>query len=264
MISRRHGFSFRLPGGACLLLIVCFAALAVSPRPLAAAATVELVGDPWPPYVTGRLGEYADGGVAVKIIEQVFADIDGIEVRFPLIPWKRALLEVESGSRDGIPLLVKTPERETYMRYTQPLVTGYNLVWSVAETGEAFQWKTIDDLKSRSIGVVTGYSYGEAIDRAIAAGDLNALEAPNVEQLFSMLEAGRVELILANDAVGYALAKKHPGVVIEPARRALNSETFYIGISRKSAAAGLVPRINAAIDRLRRDGVIERIVRGGD
>ena len=251
------------PRGVFLCLIVCLL-LAAASRPLAASSTVELVGDPWPPYVTGSLGEYADGGVAVKIIERVFAEIDGAEVQFPLIPWKRALLEVERGSRDGIPALLKTPEREAYMDYTAPLVTGQNLVWSVADDGAAFEWTSIDDLKGRKVGVVTGYSNGDRMDQAIAAGQINAIEAPNVRQLFLMLEAGRVELALANDAVGYELAKKHRRVAIKPARRALNSETFYIGISKKSDAVELIPAINAAMERLRRDGVIDRIVRGED
>ena len=245
-----------------LLLLLSIAAVGLAPRLAAAQVTVELVGDPWPPYIEGRLGDYAEDGVAVRIIERVFDEIDGAEVRFPLIPWKRALLEVEHGSRDGIPMLLKTPERETYMRYTLPLVTGYNLVWSVANNGPVFEWSVIDDLKGKRIGVVTGYSYGADVDRAIELGEIPALEAPSVEQLFSMLEAGRVELILANDAVGYELAKQHPKVSIKPARRATNAETFYIGFSKKSAAVALIPEINLTIDRLRKDGVIERIVRG--
>jgi len=232
-------------------------------NPLQAQQTLTLVGDPWPPYVNGELGSDADSGIAVDIAAQIFSRFDGVEVRFPLIPWKRALLEVEQGSSDGIGMLLKTPEREAYMAFTVPLITGQNLVWSVADAdGNAFEWEQIADLQDRRIGAVKGYSYGDEMDRSFASGTIDPIWAPNVEQLFAMLAAGRVDLAVANDAVGYALARQFPGLAIRPARNPVNSETFYMGFSRKSTAAALVPQINAAIRELHDNGVIDRLVRG--
>ncbi len=239
-----------------LLLCICWSGQAMGGQ------TVNLVGDPWPPYVEGRLGEYANGGIAVDIIERVFAEIDGVEVRFPLIPWKRALLEVERGLSDGIPMLLRTPERERFMTYTVPLVTGQNLIWSVADAGAGFEWTSVGDLYGRRIGIVEGYSYGEEMDGSFASGEISAVRAPTVEQLFEMLVAGRLELVMANDAVGYALSRGYGDVGIRPAARPINSETFYIGMSKKSPSVELIPEINRAIEKLRRDGVIDRIVRG--
>lgn len=254
-----------VPAVSLARLLVIAAALFAAPFGQAGTArlTVDLVGDPWPPYVEGEPGEYATGGVAVEIIRRVFDEIGDAEVRFPLIPWKRALLEVERGSTDGIPMLLKTPEREAYMQFSAPLVTGYNLVWSVVRDGAVYEWSRIEDLHGKTLGVVKGYSYGADIDGAIAAGRIAALEAPNVEQLFAMLEAGRIELVLANDAVGYALTRQQRAVEIKPSQRPANAETFHIGLSKKSPAVGLLPQIDRAIDRLRRQGVIERIVQRG-
>lgn len=261
--SQRSFIAYRRSAAGLLRTLLLAAALALAPGGQAGAArfTVNLVGDPWPPYVEGELGEFAERGVAVEIIQRVFAEIADAEVRFPLIPWKRALLEVERGSSDGIPLLLKTPEREAYMLFSVPLVTGYNLIWSIsAAEGAQFEWNDIEDLRAKTIGVVQGYSYGDEIDRAIAAGSIVTLAAPSVEQLFAMLEAGRIDVIMANDAVGFELARQHRGVVIRPSKRPVSAETFYIGLSKKSPSVALIPQINQAIDRLRRDGVIERIV----
>lgn len=254
------------PAAALLArLLVAAAMLALAPfgQPGAAGLTVDLVGDPWPPYVEGELGEFAERGVAVEIIRQVFAEIEDVEVRFPLIPWNRALLEVERGGTDGIPMLLKTPEREAYMDFSAPLITGYNLVWSIARDGAVFDWNRIEDFHGKILGVVKGYSYGAEIDGAIAAGRISVLQAPTVEQLFAMLEAGRIDLVLANDAVGYALARQRREIEIKPSRRPVNSETFYIGLSKKSPSVRLIPEIDRAIERLRRAGIIERIVQRG-
>lgn len=244
-------------GGLVLLLLVAWCNPAVAQR------TVSLVGDPWPPYVNGNLGEYAETGIAVEIINRVFAQIEGVQASFPLIPWKRALLEVERGQSDGIAMLLKTAERERYMRYSAPLITGYNLLWYLEKApGEAFVWNRIEDLHGLRIGAVEGYSYGDEIDAAIAAGEIVAVLGPTVEHLFAMLVAGRVDLVMANDAVGYELARQSRDIKIRPAERPTNAETFYMGISKLSPAVDLLPQIDLAITRLQRDGVIERIVRG--
>ena len=244
--------------GRLSCFFICIACTANS----MAQQTVELVGDPWPPYVKGELGEFADSGIAIAIINRIFAQIDGVEVRFPLIPWKRAMLEVERGHSDGIPMLLKTAEREDFMVFTEPLLTGYNLVWSIDSANGAFEWDSIENLYGKNVGVVEGYSYGQEMDRGMADGLVNSVKAPTVERLFAMLAAGRVDLIMANDAVGYEIARGYENVKIRPARRPTNSETFYIGLSKKSPVVGLLPQINQAISNLQRDGVIARIVRG--
>ncbi len=244
-------------------ILVAAIALAAASNAVAVPQTVSLVGDPWPPYVNGELGEYADSGIAVDIVNRVFAQIDGADARFPLIPWKRALREVEYGQSDGIAILLKTEERERYMEYSVPLVTGYQLVWSIAgETGAVFEWDSIEDLHGKRVGVIEGYSYGDDIDAAIAAGAITPVRAPSVEHQFAMLVAGRIDLVLENDAVGYELARKYTDIDIRPARRPTNAETFYLGLSKKSPAVSLLPQINVAIIKLRDTGVIERLVRG--
>lgn len=228
-----------------------------------AEQTIKLVGDPWPPYVNGELGKDATSGVAVEIAKKIFSQIDGVEVRFPLIPWKRALREVEEGQSDGIGLLLKTAERERYMIYTVPLVIGEGLIWSATGgISNPFEWTSIKDLYGRSIGIIQAYSYGDELDHGIETGDLTVITAPTVGHLFAMLANGRIELALANDAVGYSQVHKFPNAGIMPAKLPIVSETFYMGISRKSPAVELVPAINRAIESLRAAGTIDLIVRG--
>jgi ABC-type amino acid transport substrate-binding protein len=225
---------------------------------------VTLTGDPWPPYVVGELGSNADSGIAVDLVEQIFAQIPDTEVEFPLVPWNRALREVEVGIKDGIALLLKTPERERYLDYTAPLFTAYSLVWYKTEDfPEGFRWSTLEDFDRYTIGVVQGYSYGDAIDAAIESEAFSVTQVPTVELLFVMLARGRVDIALANDAVGYALANEHETLArIVPAARATDQDVFHLAFSKRTAARELIPTIDRIIADLREDGFIERLIKG--
>lgn len=224
---------------------------------------VTFVGDPWPPYVEGELGNDAESGIAVKIVHEIFSRIDNNSARFPLIPWQRALQEVEQGYHDGIALLLKTPEREAYMTYSVPFIVGSNLVWSAGNSnGEVFEWEEIDDFYNRRIGIIQGYSYGETLEQAFNAGLISAVKTPTVEHMFAMLANGRIDLALANDAVGAALAKKYPDAGIAAASKPTESDVFFLAISKKSSAVTLIPEINLIIKDLQADGFIDSVIRG--
>ena len=221
--------------------------------------TVTFVGDPWPPYVEGVLGEDAKAGVAVEVVNEIFSHIENVNARFPLIPWNRALIEVEAGSQDGIGILLKTPEREEFMVYSVPMITSMNMVWSTADN--VFEWDSVEDFHGLRVGIIDGYSYGEELDRNFKTGRIVTVKLSTVERMFTMLANDRIDLALANEAVGAALAKEFPQAGIRSANRATDSEIFFLAISRKSSAVGYIPEINRIILELQASGVIQRIIR---
>lgn len=224
---------------------------------------VTFVGDPWPPYVEGVLGSDAESGIAVEIVHGIFSQIDDSRARFPLIPWQRALREVEQGYHDGIALLLKTPEREAYMTYSMPFIVGSSLVWSAGNaSGEVFEWNQIEDFYNKRVGIIQGYSYGETFEQAIDSGTISIVKTPTVEHMFAMLANGRIDLALANDAVGAALAKKYPDAGIAAASKPTESDVFFLAISKKSSAVTLIPEINRIITDLQSSGFIDSVIRG--
>lgn len=232
--------------------------------PLHAESVVTLTGDPWPPYVIGELGGEATGGSCIELVQKLFARLDDVGVSFPLIPWERALREVREGSKDGIVLLLKTPEREEYMEYTDPLFTSYNLVWySKRRFPAGFEWKRLEDFSPYSLGIVRGYSYGDEVDQALQKGELKATEVNTVDQLFTMLAGDRIDLALANDGVGFALARQHSKAEVVAANMATGEDVLYVAFSRRSEARRLIPQINEILAELRDQGVVERTIRGG-
>lgn len=234
--------------------------LSTSSSSLSAERTVTLTGDPWPPYMLGELGQEATGGVGRDLILAIFDRIDGVEVSFPLIPWKRALREVRAGTKDGIAILLKTAEREHYIDYTDELFASLNLVWySRKRFAQGFEWDNLSDLKRYRLGITRDYSYGETIDRAIEDDRLAATQVTTVNQLFAMLAQNRVDLALANDVVGCALAKQYSGIVA--AQKETGADVYHIGFSKLSPARALISSVDRIISELKEERIIDKMIR---
>lgn len=245
---------------AAVLLLMSSVLLVTQTR---AEDVLTLTGDPWPPYVIGTEGSPdAEGGLGVDLIRNLFDRIDGVSVRFPLMPWKRALKEVELGRYDGICLLLRTSERESYMAFSEPLLASRSLIWYRRERfSDGFKWDRFQDLLSYHVGAIRGYSYGPQMDEAIAEGKVRVTKVSSLRQLFQMLARGRVDLVFANDAVGLAMAERFAAEAeIVAAHKPTGEDVYHIGFSRKSGAARWLPQVNAAIAEMQDDGTIARTV----
>lgn len=229
-----------------------------------AQQTIILASDPWPPFVLGKEGSPATGGVGVTLINAIFDRIDNTHVHIPLMPWKRVLNNVRQGRVDGTQFLYKTPERSEYMVFSDPLFLSQDLAWySKIHHPNGLSWQTIDDLKPYTIGGVSGYSYSPDIDKAKEKNALKYVEADNTEQLFTMLVGGRIDIALANKVVGTSQVKLHaPERPIIAMDKAIAQEHFYIGISKKRQGQLLVSDINKALKTLKAEGMIEQIIYG--
>lgn len=245
---------------------VCFAiALFASATAGSEPRVVELVCDPWPPYVMGEMGGEATVGAGVDVMRAIFDRLNNVELYIGLMPWKRALREVERGNKDGIAILLKTPEREEYMLYSDVVFTSHNAVW-FTESGfpNGFDWRDYADLQRYKIGVIRGHSYGGDLDQIIAAKTFRVTQLSSAEQLFAMLDKGRIDLAIADRLVGGALIKQYArqGMQFQfvAADRPAATEVYHISLSRQSAHRDLLPAINQAIAELRDEGVIQTLV----
>lgn len=244
-------------------MVVLVAASFIWHGSVLARPAITLVSDPWPPYVYGELGKTASSGIALDLVNEIFSRVGEVDVRLLIIPWKRALMEVERGYYDGIPMLLKTAEREEYLVYSIPMLVGKNLAWSLeSASGRCFEWQDLSDFDGRRVGVIQDYSYGQRFDQKIADGTLSVIVVPSVSHLFDMLVNDRLDVALANDAVGRAMSRKYPDFKIRAAKRPTDTDTFFMALSKKSAHAGLMPEINRVIRELQKEGFIEGLVKG--
>ncbi|MBR7747028.1 substrate-binding periplasmic protein [Undibacterium baiyunense] len=96
---------------------------------------------------------------------RVFSAIEkdhNIQFSLQIYPWNRAvkIASTEGGLIFGLSL---TPERAEIFRFSEPVV--YQYLWLVTRTDQQFPFKTIEDLKGKTIGVVRGSKYGGEFDR---------------------------------------------------------------------------------------------------
>ncbi len=95
----------------------------------------------------------------------VFARIEkdlNIQFRLQMYPWNRAvkIASTEGGLIFGLSL---TPERAEIFNFSEPVV--YQYLWLVTRADQQFDYKTIQDLKGKTIGVVRGSKYGGEFDQ---------------------------------------------------------------------------------------------------
>lgn len=220
--------------------------------------------DPWPPFMLGEEGEEAVEGIGVELMRAIFSRVDGASITIPLVPWKRALNSVRSGSADGIPLLYKTTEREEYMIFSDSLFPSQDLVWySKNHFPNGLEWQTADDFSPYRMGIVSGYSYSEEIDKAIADKKFAVTKVKNTHQLFTLLAGGRVDVAIANRVVGTSLIKKNvDNRHIISMKKPIAEDDYYIAFSKKTSAKEFLPLVNKAIAELKAEGKIETIVYG--
>jgi polar amino acid transport system substrate-binding protein len=234
--------------------------------PVSASAEKTLIfpNDPWPPFVLGKEGSESTEGIGVDLMRAIFSRIDGVSVKIPLVPWKRALNLVEQGKADAIPLLYKTAERELVMDFSDALFPSQDLVWySKSHFPNGLEWKVTDDFKPYTMGVVTGYNYSKEIDKAINDREIKTVKAKNVKQLLIMLSGGRIDVAIANKVVGAALIKKEfKNRNIISMKKPISEDNYYMAFSKKTSARDLLPKINSVIAELKKEGEIQKIIYG--
>ncbi len=217
--------------------------------------------DPWPPFTIGYKGMAPTGGISVKILEEIFAQMEGVEIKMILLPWKRCLHDVESGNIDGLMMALKSKQRP-YLIYPEP-VLNYNvrLFYLKNKFPEGFQWNGVEDLSQYWIGLLAGSTMGEQFDTAMEKGILKVEQSRDFELNFRKLMIQRVDLVVSNEIVGdywahqngvSHLIEKHPKSVLE--------SPYYIPISKKSSLVQHLPTLNRVILQLKESKAIQRIV----
>ena len=79
-----------------------------------------------------------------------------------------------------------------------------------------------------------------------------------------MLMAGRVDAVMANESVGYALLKQFDwqDQVVITDKSLLPERKYYMGFSKISDAGKYIPQINKILAEMKANGTIDKLVKG--
>jgi len=178
----------------------------------------------------------------------------GLELKLVTLPSERSLLAANQGEVDGeglrvaglgeqYPNLLRVPERYvgiSFVAFARDATITLDRGW--------------DSLKPYRVAFIQGWKMFEA--NAAGARIVNKVDKP--EQLFQMLEQGRVDVALYTLADGVALARKMGLTAIAPVTPSLRDVDMFLYLHKKHEA--LVPRLTQALREMKADGTYNRVL----
>jgi polar amino acid transport system substrate-binding protein len=206
------------------------------------------------PFMFAR-GESAEG-LYPQLIRAAFQQMD-TAVRLEAVPWSRALRQLDQ-AECGVAGIYRNTER--LQKYDFSAAIFVERLRLYTRRGRGLSFSGIPDLAGLRIGVIRGWSYGDAFDRARQAGQLVAEEVAADAQNFSKLESGRLDAVLAVEQAGATLLAggAYPSVQALPRPLAVNST--HLAFHKSARSAALLKRFDEAMEQLRRNGVHDRLV----
>ena len=161
--------------------------------------TIKLVADPYPPYQFKE--NHLIKGIDYEIIRSSFSE-HNIKITVELLPWDMCMNSIRRKEADGIFQIVRTPEREALVLFSDPLRTASTFFLRRADTDITIQSDAglQSQLKDALVGVLSGYSYNPDID-----GLEKTREYQSQEGLLQALTGNEVDLIVMDSGVAYHL-----------------------------------------------------------
>lgn len=222
-----------------------------------AQESIALSNGEWPPYFSPQ---FKYGGLGSRIGSEAFA-LAGIKVNYEYLPWKRGLEHARSGQVEGAIGWRKTPKREKYFYFSEPILSA-DVVFFHREGGH-FNWENITDIGHLKIGATLGYSYIDQLAEAVYQNRGKVDIAPTDEINLQKLVAGRIDIFPCSIAVGYYLlrTKFTPGTadMVKYHPKPLIDSPLYLLISKRTDnAKELITRFNRGLKLLRESGQYEQ------
>lgn len=178
----------------------------------------------------------------------------GVDFKLISLPSERSLHSANLGEVDGeglrvpglasqYPNLVQVPER----------YIGISFVAFARDTSIRLDhgW---DSLKPHRVAFINGWKMFEGS----AGGARVVTKVDKAEQMFLMLDGGRIDLALYTRTDGVALARRMGLSSIVPLAPALKDVDMYLYLNRKHEA--LVPKLAQALREMKSDGSYNRIL----
>jgi len=215
----------------------------------------------WPPYTYEKSGT-STKGLSLDLMTEIFRRLK-LPFELKLYPMQRCINQMKTGIRDAMTMISKNSDREKILDFTLPIMESVGFVYYDASRKQSIEWNQFSDLKPYHIGIVMGYNYGEAFNNARSKNKLSVQEVIRIEQNFSKLIAGRIDVMLANQAEISEFLRINPKYQkrIKAAKKPYLSYTYHMGFSRRSETRQMIPSVNKIILEIKTDGTMNRILK---
>lgn len=218
--------------------------------------------DQWPPYMYSQAGG-APSGLDMELAQAIVKEAGCTLRLLPELPTSRRRLLFEQGGIDLMLAASITPERRRQARFSIPyrhesvglftrtsLLSSYRMVVS------------LDTLVTLNLALLApkvgwyGPAYARLQPKLTAAGQLSTFSS--FQQGLRMLAAGRADLIIGDGAALRHEAREQ-GVAISALPLVVSRAPVHLMLNKDTTSQRQLDRLNAAIGRLERNGVLGQI-----
>ncbi|WP_020407189.1 substrate-binding periplasmic protein [Hahella ganghwensis] len=198
-------------------------------------------------------------GIAVDIVRKIMASL-GHQVEINIHPWSRSLDLVRKGNADAIFTAYRTPERETFLDYSNEVLIQQT-VSLYAKKGSTITFSgDLSTLRDKQIGVVSTISYGVRFDQLRES--LNIQPVQKLEQNFQKLLLGRIDLFISSKWVAdWKLQTAGMTDHITRLPTEVESIPSFIGFSKKQGLTRLRDDFDRELIKLKNNGEYEEILK---
>ena len=237
---------------ALRLLLISICLLASN---FASAQVLKAYTEEWPPYNFIRDNKLV--GVSTDILKAVCADTE-LKCDMQLVPWTRAYKTVLETPDTMIYTISRIPLREKQFTWIGPILP--RSMWIYARTEVASKIHTLKDIANFRIGAIREEaSLSELLEAGVPSSSIQIFNT-NTDEM-RMLKAGKIDIV-ANTEIGMQQNQKTFGIADKAMKRMMklnDGAALYFGMNINSNK-DLVAKLQASVDKLKREGKIDAIV----
>lgn len=211
---------------------------------------LEIIGGEVPPF--SMLQENDPSGIAIDFTAEVVREA-GFEMSFQILPWRRAMREVQKGPDRLLAGIARSPEREDDYAWVEPIIEA-RIAYVALRSAP-----TSPKVQRRARTCVHAGTPMEA--RLEADGDADVITADHEQHCLSYLLRGYVSQWLTETSLAFTLASmagEPPDRLI--IRKPLMTLEMYVA-AKPTMPPDRMRRLQDAADDLKARGVLEDIVR---
>ena len=218
---------------------------------------VVLLTENFPPYnmaINGKNFAHEDNinGIAVDIVKEMFKRA-GVNYSLTLrFPWDRIYKLALEKPGYGVFVTARLPEREQLFKWVGPI--GPDDWIMLAKAGSKITLESLEQARKYKIGAYKGDAIAETLTKQGLAPQVVLRDQDNAKKLV----AGQIDLWATGDPAGRYLARQVGVTGLKTVLR-FNSAQLYLALN-KDVPDETVKKLQAALDQMRKDGVVDEIM----